>query len=102
MNTGDLHHFKNIESFNDSAGDISKFRKLVLLLDIISNLEETVDRSEENPLMVDKMLGKLADCYVSLVSHKCLIFKYSTSSHNLPILHNLPFFSRSESYENLL
>ena len=73
MNTGNLNHFKNIESFNDSADDISKFRKLVLLFDIISDPEETVDRSEDNPLMVDKMLGKLADFYVSFVSHKCLI-----------------------------
>ena len=35
MNRGNLHHFKNIESFNDSAGDLSKFRKLVLLLMIV-------------------------------------------------------------------
>ena len=65
MNAANINHFSNIEEFQDSRNETTKFRKLVLLFDIIADPGETKDLSEKNPEVANKLLALLADHLVS-------------------------------------
>ena len=66
MNAANINHFSNIEEFQDARNETTKFRKLVLLFDIIADPGESKDLSEKNPELTNKLLALLADHFVCL------------------------------------